>query len=96
MLLLCSMQIKRDMEDWVMWPLSCYAHSKEVPCLPGFVDISPEELRFAAYTANSLGNSAAFLQGIEELLMKQRNMKQLYSNITSEEVRRLVGKTVLL
>lgn len=81
------------MEEWLkgMWPLSCYAYSRGVPCLPGLVEMSPEELRAAAYTANSQGNGAAFLQSLEELVKKQNTMQQQYANITVEEIRKLVS-----
>ncbi len=73
-----------------IWPLSCYTYSKEVPCLPGFIEMSPQEVRFAAYTANALGNSSSFLESMGELEKKQNNVKHQYINITADEVRKLV------
>nr|XP_054755421.1 nucleoporin NUP42-like [Lytechinus pictus] len=43
-----------DMEEWEsgkMWPFSCYGPNKSKSCLAGLEDLSQEELRFLAYTA---------------------------------------------
>lgn len=73
-----------------MWPLSCYGNSKEIPCVPGLIEVSPEELRLLAYTAISAGTSSDFLQNMEELKRRQSDARQRYMNITPEEVTNLV------
>ena len=74
-----------------MWPFSCYAYTKEVPCVPDMEDLSPEELRLLAYTAQASGTSAAFLQNVQELKSKRESVRRLYANITTEEVKKLVS-----
>lgn len=88
------MTIRKDMEEWsasTLWPLSCYGHAKEEPCVPGLMEMSPEELRLLAYTANSAGASSAFLQNLEEMKEKQRGAIHMYANITTEEVSKMVS-----
>lgn len=73
-----------------MWSLSCYGYSKEVPCVPGLMEVSPEELRLLAYTASSAGTASAFLQNMEEVMRRQSDTRHQYMNITPEEVSKLV------
>ena len=74
-----------------MWLLSCYSHTKELaPCLPGLVDISPDEVRWEAYQAKATGSSSKYLQGLSELSEKQMKMQRQYGHITAEDVRLLV------
>ncbi|XP_014673413.1 PREDICTED: nucleoporin-like protein 2 [Priapulus caudatus] len=58
----------RVWEESHMWPLSCYAYMKEGPCLSGFNDISPEELRCQAYECVREGNFAKYEQAAAGLL----------------------------
>lgn len=58
--------------------------------MPGLIEVSPEELRLLAYTANSAGTSAAFLQNTEEMKRRQSDTRHQYINITPEEVKKLV------
>lgn len=37
------------------WLLSCFAPIKEKPCIPGMEDLSPEEVRWEMYKAQSSG-----------------------------------------
>lgn len=89
------------MEEWInsaatMWPLSCYSHTKEAAsCLPGLVDISPDELRWEAYQAKVAGSSNKYLQGLNELSVKQMKMQRQYGHITAEDVRLLVRFTII-
>ena len=73
-----------------MWILTCYAYYKETPCVPGLVDISPEELRYEAYKAKASGNSASYLQNLDQLGAKQISMQRQLSNISIEDARSLV------
>lgn len=86
--------IQKDMEEWQdssMWPLSCYGNLHHVPNLPGLVDVSPEEMRFEAYKADSSGTSAEFLRSIEELCRQQASLKSKYTGLTQEDVKQLVS-----
>jgi hypothetical protein len=73
-----------------MWPFSCYGYLNEIPCVPGLIEVSAEELRWQAYAAKAEGTSSAFLQKMEELETRQAGVKQQYINITPEEVANLV------
>ena len=74
----------------IMWPFSCYGYSKEMPCVPGLIEMCPDEFRLLAYAAKSAGTSSAFLQSVEEMQKKQADAKHLYANITQEEARKLM------
>lgn len=85
--------IREDMEDWTkasIWPLSCYTFTKERPCLPGFREVSPEELRWEAYQANAAGNSERYLQGIQTLGEEQMSVRHRYMSITATDVSEMV------
>ena len=89
-----SAQIRVDMEEWSkssMWPLSCYAYFKETPCLPGFVDVSPEELRWEAYQAEAGGNSQQYLKSVSQLNDKRLKAMHELSNLTKDDVRDMVS-----
>ncbi len=91
--------IRIDMEEWVvskMWPLSCYAYTKETPCIEGFADISMDELRWEAYQAKALGNSTKYLQSLNELGERQMTVKKQFSSITADDVPSLVRNTSIL
>lgn len=83
--------IRKDMEESrAMWPFSCYGNSEDVPCVPGLIEMSAEELRLLAYTAESAGTFSAFLQNLEELKRRQLDARHQYNNITPEEVKNMV------
>ena len=75
-----------------MWPLSCYSYGKECPCLPGLIDVSPEEVRLAAYLARSSGTWSAFVHNLEELGKNQISVQLKYGTITAEQVQKLVSQ----
>ena len=82
------------MEEWnksSMWPLSCYAYFKETPCLPGFTDVSPEELRWEAYQAKVSGKSEHYLKTVTQLHEAQLNKMHACSNLTRDDVRDMVS-----
>ena len=86
--------IRRDVESNRnnMWPLSCYSYHKEAACVPGLIEVSPEELRLLAYMAKSSGNTATFQKNLEEVGKKQAAILDMYATITTDEVRKLVKK----
>ncbi|XP_076437674.1 uncharacterized protein LOC143276900 [Babylonia areolata] len=70
--------LPKEMEVWQtskMWPFSCFSLEKELPSLPEFVDMSPEELRLDAYTAIQQGTVDAFKQKVS-LLAQEFRQKQ--------------------
>lgn len=92
--ILHSAQIRSDMEEWSkssMWPLSCYAYFRETPCLPGFADVSPEELRWEAYRAKASGNSEQYLKSVSQLNDEQLKVMHEFSNLTKDDVRDMVS-----
>ena len=92
-----SAQIRLDMEEWnksSMWPLSCYAYFRETPCLPGFADVSPEELRWEAYRAKASGNSEHYLKNVSQLNDERLKLMHEFSNLTKDDVRDMVSKSI--
>lgn len=84
--------IKKNMVEWErsgMWPLSCYTHMDSCPCLPGFVDYSPEEVRWQAYITEIQGNSQNYLVLMKQLAEKQQLLWKRYQNITTDEAVKL-------
>jgi hypothetical protein len=82
------------MEEWKkssMWPLSCYAYSRETPCLPGFADVSPEELRWEAYQAKAIGDSQQYLKTVGQLNEERVKVMHELSNLTKDDVRDMVS-----
>ena len=95
--ILHSAQIRIDMEEWnksSIWPLSCYAYSGKTPCLPGFADVSPEELRWEAYRAKASGNSEHYLKNVSQLNDKRLKLMHEFSNLTKDDVRDMVSKSI--
>ena len=91
-----SAQIRVDMEEWSkssMWPLSCYAYFRETPCLPGFADVSPEELRWEAYQAKASGNSQQYLKSVSQLNDERLKVMHEFSNLTNDDVRDMVSES---
>ena len=87
------------MEDWSkshMWPLSCYTYFKETPCLPGFTDVSPEELRWEAYQAKSGGNSEHFLKAVSQLNEARIKTVHEFSNMTRDDVKDMVSNNRII
>ena len=81
------------MDEWrhtPMWPLSCYAYRKEGECLPGFREVSQEELRWEAYQANRTGNTDYYVRSVGTVYEAQKKAWQQYGNITDDEVSRMV------
>ena len=87
------------MEEWSkssMWPLSCYAYSGKVPCLPGLMDVSPDELRWEAYQAESSGNSQHYLGILSQLSDARLKKMHDYSNLTRDDVKDMVSEDIFL
>lgn len=85
-----------DFEEWMnsaatMWPLSCYGKKDANGCFPGLIDISPDELRWEAYQANTTNNLSKYIQVLSELSLKQLNVMGKYRKITAEDVQLLVS-----
>ncbi|XP_041361087.1 nuclear pore complex protein DDB_G0274915-like [Gigantopelta aegis] len=71
--------LPKEMQTWEqskMWPFSCVALEKEMPSLPDFYDISPEELRLQAYSAMKDGTLQAYVAKFAELVVDYNNKRQ--------------------
>ncbi|KAL8607725.1 hypothetical protein ACOMHN_039398 [Nucella lapillus] len=67
--------LPKEMEIWQgsnMWPFSCFALEKDLPSLPEFLDMSPEELRLDAYNAIQQGTVDAFKRKVDQLSQEYR------------------------
>jgi len=53
-----------------LWPLSSYGPFKLEPTLIGGLDVSSEELRFKAFTAQKAGNVQEYVCGNNEYFMR--------------------------
>ncbi|CAH1773403.1 unnamed protein product [Owenia fusiformis] len=59
-----------------LWPFSCVAVSKEAQNLPGFEDISTEELRLEAYTAKANNTLPAYQQKVAQLTAEYKAKRE--------------------
>ncbi|XP_022247450.1 nucleoporin-like protein 2 isoform X2 [Limulus polyphemus] len=69
--------VKQDILLWELgkqWPFSCYGHLKKQGCFPGFLDISPEELRWTAYYAQREGNTQSY-ESLDEGSSENQQLK---------------------
>ncbi|XP_076362030.1 nucleoporin NUP42-like [Tachypleus tridentatus] len=80
--------IKQDVLSWELgkqWPFSCYGHLKKQGCFPGFLDISPEELRWIAYYTQREGNTQSYLhliqQALEDVQKKRKELQKASPDI---------------
>ncbi|XP_013779645.1 nucleoporin-like protein 2 isoform X1 [Limulus polyphemus] len=80
--------VKQDILLWELgkqWPFSCYGHLKKQGCFPGFLDISPEELRWTAYYAQREGNTQSYLhlvkQALEDVQTKRKELQKASPDI---------------
>lgn len=72
-----------EMKTWEaskMWPFSVLGFEKDSPCIPGFDDVSPEELRLEAYEAEKTGNIQAYVQKVEGLVNDLNNKRNEVKN----------------
>lgn len=57
-------KVQEDAKSWEyggQWPFSCYFPYPNKCAFPGFYDVSPEELRLAAYKAEKNNSSEAYV-----------------------------------
>ncbi|XP_028284741.1 nucleoporin NUP42 [Parambassis ranga] len=69
--------IQTDIDIWEssgQWGFSCYSSSKAP--LPGFTDLSPEELRLEYYTAQASGDLQGYINGVNQLLNQWKSRVQ--------------------
>lgn len=67
-------------EGGKMWPFTCMGFEKDMPSIPGFEDISTEEMRFEAYDALKQGNVQAYAQKVESLFTQVNSARQELKN----------------
>ncbi|KAG8201763.1 hypothetical protein JTE90_012822 [Oedothorax gibbosus] len=75
--------IKEDVLLWEtgnQWPFSCYCPTQGKSAFPGFVDLSPEELRLEAYKARENNTYNSYVESVEktlqEMKMKREQLKE--------------------
>uniref|UniRef100_UPI00358E9EB4 nucleoporin NUP42 isoform X1 n=2 Tax=Myxine glutinosa TaxID=7769 RepID=UPI00358E9EB4 len=93
--------IQKDIASWHesgQWLLSCYSPSKEQSCISGFVDHSPEELRFEFYCArveNDLPKYAERMrQRISAWHQRKNYIVQMNGSTKASLIVELAGKPV--
>ncbi|KAL3863642.1 hypothetical protein ACJMK2_005391 [Sinanodonta woodiana] len=78
-------RLANEMDVWEnskMWPFSSLTYEKETPCIPGFSDLSPEELRLEAYEAQATGNTEVYIQKFASLVNEFRSKRNELRNPT--------------
>lgn len=73
-------EVTTTWEGGNMWPFSCLSFEKDMPSLPGFMDISPEEMRYDAYEALKLGNIQPYIQKVEGAFNQLNSQRQELKN----------------
>uniref|UniRef100_A0A8C1UZN6 Nucleoporin NUP42 n=1 Tax=Cyprinus carpio TaxID=7962 RepID=A0A8C1UZN6_CYPCA len=72
--------VQKDMEVWQtsgQWPFSCYS------VLPGFVEVSPEELRLEYYSGRASGDLQAYMNSVQQLADQWRSRVQELRTMSS-------------
>ncbi|KAK6186801.1 hypothetical protein SNE40_006072 [Patella caerulea] len=68
-------------EQGKMWPFSCVALEKDMPCIPEFSDLSTDELRWEAYEMlKTSGNLNTYAENIKRLSNEYSNKRQMLKN----------------
>ncbi|KAM6282905.1 nucleoporin NUP42-like [Porphyrio hochstetteri] len=72
------------------WLFSSYSPLKEKPNVPGFLDVSPEELRLEYYTRVANGDIQSYLDGVQWLAKEWRNRQQELKDLNASAKAALV------
>lgn len=75
-----STEVANTWEGGKMWPFTCIAVDKDMDNLPGFEDISPEELRLEAYEALKAGNIKPYVQKVAVAFNQLSTQRQELKN----------------
>lgn len=62
--------LKEDGKAWEfggLWPFTCYSPIPNKPGFPGFYDLSPEELRYAAYKSEENNAFPSYVQAVQNV-----------------------------
>lgn len=83
--------VKRDMIEWEqghIFPFSCYGPSGGKPNLPGFQDISAEELRYRFYSNNKIPvNMSAELTAAQQARICYQQISPATRNILVRKIK---------
>lgn len=71
------------------WLLSCFAPIKEKPCIPGMEDLSPEEVRWEMYKAQSSGMVEQAKVHFQQLCRDMKAKREAFKNPTRETLTKL-------
>ncbi|XP_057341479.1 nuclear pore complex protein DDB_G0274915-like [Microplitis mediator] len=66
------------------WPLSCFGPFKEQPSIPGFEDVSPEEVRWEMYQAQKNNTVEQTKQQFQQLCQDAISRRNVLKNPTRE------------
>lgn len=80
--------VKSDITEWEdshIWPFSCHSHFKDYgACLSGFVDLSPEELRYKAYEAEKSGSFVLYTGIVADAMNEVKKKWDVLKNPTAD------------
>ncbi|CAG5135351.1 unnamed protein product [Candidula unifasciata] len=79
--------LPKEMDIWEkshMWPFSCFAVDKDLPSLPEFYDVCPEELRLEAYQAMKSGNMLPYTQKVQSLQNEFQGKRRQLQHMTMD------------
>ncbi|XP_065344625.1 nuclear pore complex protein DDB_G0274915-like [Cloeon dipterum] len=74
------------------WPFSCFCPLKEAGNIPELDDLSPEELRFDAYTAQNQNNFDAYKNKFEQLKKEYEDKKSRLMNLDVKGLQNLLSR----
>ncbi|CAB3385635.1 Hypothetical predicted protein [Cloeon dipterum] len=74
------------------WPFSCFCPLKETGNIPEIDDLSPEELRFDAYTAQNQNNFDAYKNKFEQLKKDYEDKKSRLMNLDVKGLQNLLSR----
>ncbi|XP_050394587.1 uncharacterized protein LOC126812229 isoform X2 [Patella vulgata] len=78
-------------EQGKMWPFSCVALEKDMPCIPEFSDLSTDELRWEAYEMmKTSGNLNTYTENIKRLSNEYSNKRQMLKNPSASVRQQLI------
>lgn len=75
-----SAEVATTWEGGNMWPFTCLSFEKDMPSLPGFEDVSPEEMRLEAYEALKGGNIQPYIQKVQGAFNQLNAQRQELKN----------------
>ncbi|CAG0894179.1 unnamed protein product [Darwinula stevensoni] len=85
--------LKKEMMTWGnsnMWRLSCFAPVRAAPNVPGFIEISPEEIQYMKLQSEAQGKSEEYGHDIKGMVHGNDSVRQQICSPTSQQAEALV------